>query len=150
MFFITLVAVILLPASVINSKPRIDRTKYLRVSPGLLSLSLRSLSLCSRFFISFFHRSLLPHLSLSFFPRQDERSHLCGKPCCEGIARATVIAPVVTARIKADCRAPTGNNELRKRRGTDHPIISGVEDQRAISRPSAPVSLNHFFSIILE
>jgi hypothetical protein len=41
------------------------------------------------------------------------------------------VIALVTARIKADCRAPANNNELRERRGTNDPIISGLEDRRA-------------------
>jgi len=40
------------------------------------------------------------------------------------------VIALVTARIKADCRAPASNNELRERRGTNDPIISGLEDRR--------------------
>lgn len=111
MFLITLVAVILPPASVINSKPRSIRRNISVASllPFFLSLS-RPLSFPSPFFS---HRIECPHLCgnlPSFLPSSKESPS------------------------RRDCARRTGENRSRPaimsrvRRGTDDSIISGMGD----------------------
>lgn len=99
MFFITRVGVILLPASVINSKPRsIRRNTSVSTFPS------------HSFFLPLFR---LP--SSLFFPHRAKCLHLCGNLPRRN-RQAGVIALVITAKIKAGCRAPVNSNELRETR----------------------------------
>jgi len=114
MFFITLVAVILLPASVINSKPRSIERNISVPSTPLPLLPTRSL------FLSFALPFVFPFVFFAILFSSSRVLAPVRQPSARRNRQADVIALAVTAKIKADCRARVMSCV---RRGTDDSII---------------------------